>query len=563
MSMRRSLLLVLTTFLLLPAGPAHASHDDYGPGVVVLSDRPAVAGRVTVVFAADVDEAAAVREVRAAAAEAGLEIQDVRAAKNTDPDTVRVLASTVLGERSGFLERTVPRERLAAWDRFADGPLLLSLPPRAVAEGRRPEPGGDYLLTAEGSDVPYRLPSAALWVPLLLLVAAAVVPYVVARTHAAAVTRCGGDVRDQLHRIRRAAVVVQLATPLVLLGALFTTGSSQWSSLAVSEALGGAVLARPVAVIVGVAGFVVPAALAVVAGTVAVLPYDRRLRATEQTRRAGAGQALRVLGLGMIPALLWVVLLAVVPGGGWTRLPLLVAFLATLTVLQPLLLNVVLTTRPLDPALRERVLAACAEQGLRVRDARLIDSRGGKVANAAISGVLPSLRYVYLTDHLLDVMEPDELRAVLAHEIAHGRGHHLLLKLLAGLGALGSLSLVLATVGQRPFVALLDALGPLVLVLGMPVLLVTVVLLTQGVVGVALEKRADDQAVETVGAAPLARALGKLADANGLKRRTGWWWNVLQQHPGMDQRLRRLGVPSGVDDQGGRPDRAPESRLTG
>ena len=558
--MRRWLVIALTAWLLLPAGAAHASHDDHGPGVVVLSDRPGVAARVTVVFPADADEAAAVREVRAAAAEAGLQIDDVRATKNTDPDTVRVVAGTVLGERTGFLERTVPSERLAAWDRFADGPLLLELPDRAITDAAPREPGGSYPVTAQPSDVRYRLPATVLWLPLLLLVAAAVVPYVVARTHAAAVTRGGGDVRDQLHRIRRAAVVVQLATPLVLLGALLFLGSSQWAALLFSEVLGGAVLARPVAVLLSVAGFVVPVTVAVVAGTVAVLPYDRRLRATDQTRRAGAGQALRALALGLVPGLLWVVLLAVVPGGGWTRLPLLVAFLATLTIVQPLLLNVVLTTRRLEPALRGRLLEACAAQGLRVRDARLIDSRGGKVANAAISGVLPSLRYVYLTDHLLEVMEPDELRAVLAHEIAHGKGHHLLLKVLAGLAALGALSAVLLVGGAGE--ALVDAFGPLALVVGMPVLLVSVLLLAHGVVGIALEKRADDRAVEMVGAEPLARALGKLADANGLKRRTGWLWNVLQQHPGMDQRLRRLGESGrgGEDDRQGSP-ATPSSRT--
>jgi Zn-dependent protease with chaperone function len=25
-----------------------------------------------------------------------------------------------------------------------------------------------------------------------------------------------------------------------------------------------------------------------------------------------------------------------------------------------------------------------------------------------------------------------------------------------------------------------------------------------------------------------------------MKRRTGWLWNVLQQHPGMEQRIKRL-----------------------
>ncbi|MDP9417660.1 MAG: hypothetical protein M3P48_07495 [Actinomycetota bacterium] len=73
-----------------------------------------------------------------------------------------------------------------------------------------------------------------------------------------------------------------------------------------------------------------------------------------------------------------------------------------------------------------------------------------------------------------------------------------------------------------------------------PMLMLGLLLLTQGVLGVALEKRADEHAARTVGARPFAEALEKLADANKMKRRTGWLWNVLQQHPGLEQRLARL-----------------------
>ncbi len=133
---------------------------------------------------------------------------------------------------------------------------------------------------------------------------------------------------------------------------------------------------------------------------------------------------------------------------GWTVLPLVALFALAIAVVGPLLMNSLMTTAPLPPELRERALRACAEQGLRVRDVRMLDTRGGKVANAAISGVLPRLRYVFLTDRLVEILDDDELDAVLAHEISHGKGHHLLLKLAGTLAPLGVLLVLLNVAGE-------------------------------------------------------------------------------------------------------------------
>jgi NAD(P)-dependent dehydrogenase (short-subunit alcohol dehydrogenase family) len=65
-------------------------------------------------------------------------------------------------------------------------------------------------------------------------------------------------------------------------------------------------------------------------------------------------------------------------------------------------------------------------------------------------------------------------------------------------------------------------------------------LVIQGVIGVRLKRRADDYASATVGADALRRGLEKLAAANATKRRAGRAWNLLTQHPGLDQRIERL-----------------------
>jgi Zn-dependent protease with chaperone function len=72
------------------------------------------------------------------------------------------------------------------------------------------------------------------------------------------------------------------------------------------------------------------------------------------------------------------------------------------------------------------------------------------------------------------------------------------------------------------------------------------IFVVQGLVGIRLERAADDYAARTVSKEALRGGLEKLAKANAMRRRTGLLWNVFQQHPGMDQRLRRLSAGSGA-----------------
>ena len=535
--MRRAAACVLALLVLvLGATPALAGHDDHGPGAVLLSDRAGADDRVQVTFPDGADAGEVERLVSERARAQGLRVRRLEVAHNTAPDTERAVVVTTLADRTGLLARRVPADRLAAWRGLGQQPEVhLTLSRWARDVQGLPTGRGQHPVTGN-ADIAYRLSAWTLLIPALVLLAAAVVPCVVLRVCCARLTRRSPSPQDALHGVRKVSAAVQLVLPLGLLAALLATGTHGWVDLTLAELAPGAALPSAVLRPLTVLGLLLPVLLVVVSATVAVLPTDRRLRGTTQTQRAGVGQALRAVALVLVPVLALQLLLGLVPGdSALAVLPLAVLFPVALIVVAPLLLNAVLTTAPLDQSLRERLLASCTEQGLRVRDVRLIDSRGGKVGNAAISGVLPGLRYVYLTDELLKVLDDDELEAVLAHEIGHGKGHHLLLKLGAVLLALVAVLGVLL-LGVRA----LDASPGLLAVAAVALLLPVVVLLVLGVLGVALEQRADDHAVRTVGAAALSSALEKLAEANAVPRHTGWLWNVLQQHPGLDQRLRRL-----------------------
>jgi STE24 endopeptidase len=75
--------------------------------------------------------------------------------------------------------------------------------------------------------------------------------------------------------------------------------------------------------------------------------------------------------------------------------------------------------------LRERLEALCERTGLPMRDI-LVWNTDGTMVNAAVVGFLPRLRYVLLSDVLLDAMTPVQVEAVFAHEIGHVKHRHLL-----------------------------------------------------------------------------------------------------------------------------------------
>jgi STE24 endopeptidase len=55
----------------------------------------------------------------------------------------------------------------------------------------------------------------------------------------------------------------------------------------------------------------------------------------------------------------------------------------------------------------------------------LIWQTHGWVANAAITGVIPRLRYVLLSDALVEHLRPEEVISVYGHEVGHIKHHHL------------------------------------------------------------------------------------------------------------------------------------------
>ena len=105
---------------------------------------------------------------------------------------------------------------------------------------------------------------------------------------------------------------------------------------------------------------------------------------------------------------------------------ILLSICAVVFIFSPIVLIRIWKTSPLPASnLRIYLEEMCCSAGVKYRQILQWHS-GGTIANAAVIGMLKQLRYLLITDKLIDTMHPREIEAVFAHEIAHIKNRHLL-----------------------------------------------------------------------------------------------------------------------------------------
>ncbi|HSU66618.1 MAG TPA: M48 family metallopeptidase, partial [Tepidisphaeraceae bacterium] len=91
----------------------------------------------------------------------------------------------------------------------------------------------------------------------------------------------------------------------------------------------------------------------------------------------------------------------------------------------PEILRRVLHTEPLpNSPLRRRLEALCRRTGVRYRDILLWRTQNN-VGNAAVMGFVPRMRYILMSDLLVETMSDEEIEAVFAHELGHVVHRHM------------------------------------------------------------------------------------------------------------------------------------------
>ncbi len=212
------------------------------------------------------------------------------------------------------------------------------------------------------------------------------------------------------------------------------------------------------------------------------------------------------------------------------------AAVAGVFLLAPLVLRYVWDAVPIgEGELRAALLKVADDSRVRLR--RLFVWRtGGTLINGAAVGILPGLRFVLLTDGLLDNLSLDQVRAVAAHEFGHIRRAHLPWLVLAMLACVLSLVTLLTWLGRWVHAFAPHAETPAEFVAGGAAVVCGLWLF--GFVSRRFEWQADAFAVQTLSrscpsteaaaitpeaAGAMIGALDAVASLNGIPRRRRSW----------------------------------------
>jgi len=126
----------------------------------------------------------------------------------------------------------------------------------------------------------------------------------------------------------------------------------------------------------------------------------------------------------------------------------MIASAATVFLLAPLLIVHVWKTRRLgDGELRRELEASCRRFGLKYRDIRVWES-GGVIINAGVMGIAAPVRYILLSDGLLERMDRRDVEAIFAHEAGHILQHHIFYAALFAVGTIGLAASLVELLGR-------------------------------------------------------------------------------------------------------------------
>lgn len=222
----------------------------------------------------------------------------------------------------------------------------------------------------------------------------------------------------------------------------------------------------------------------------------------------------------------------------------MVLFIVMAQLAPVLLFPIFYKFEPLDDEdLRRRLVVLSERAGTRVRGVyRWRLSEKSKKANAALTG-LGATRRIILADTLLDNYSPDEIEAVLAHELGHHVHRHILKSIFvqAGITFVGFYAANWAlhyAVDQHMFEELSDFANLPLLAL-VSVVLSFLLMPALNAYSRYNERQADRYAFESIATVePFITSMNKLADQNLAERTPSKWveW-FFHSHPSISRRL--------------------------
>lgn len=235
----------------------------------------------------------------------------------------------------------------------------------------------------------------------------------------------------------------------------------------------------------------------------------------------------------------------------------MIGIMAVAIILMPLILRVFLGLTPLPPGnLRTRLEATARRLGFRFSNVLVWHTRH-LIANALVTGFVPWIRYVVLTDRLIDDLTEEEIEAVFGHEVGHVRYHHLFFYLAFFLTSfillsifwgqfrsfLGTDAVVTHLVELGYFGETRDEIKETLRLFSSFVKLGVLggyTMLCFGFISRRCERQADLYGAGAVSTLVFISALEKVAATNGIPRDRPGNWLLSWQHPTIAQRVNFL-----------------------
>ncbi|MFP4193716.1 MAG: M48 family metalloprotease [Desulfobacterales bacterium] len=111
----------------------------------------------------------------------------------------------------------------------------------------------------------------------------------------------------------------------------------------------------------------------------------------------------------------------------WGQFVYFLFFLFIIAVFGPALIQLFWGCKPLKRSdIREKIENICRRAGVAYREIVVWPLFGGRMITAGVLGLVSRFRYILVTPALLRYLSPDEIEAVMAHEIGHVKHKHLL-----------------------------------------------------------------------------------------------------------------------------------------
>ena len=206
-------------------------------------------------------------------------------------------------------------------------------------------------------------------------------------------------------------------------------------------------------------------------------------------------------------------------------------------VFAPLLMQFLWKTEPLtDTELKQKLQCLTERSGIKYRDIGVWQTGSLSIANAAVAGIIPRNRKVFITDTLLHNFPDEQIETIVAHEIGHIRHKHLLVSTLLVLGYLLS-SVIFYLLVMEPLKEPL-AEFPILLTIISILFFVFYFKILYNFLSRRFEHQADLYAVDlTDNQEAFKSALENLSSFSSLPKPMRFILELFETHPSLERRL--------------------------